>query len=123
MIYVLILTTNMVTLVVSNDSKSYVSGFSQFNQKPFFLTFCDHIHVDWNLRALQIFSDFACCNEQHFSVGVHVCLCMCTENCNALLLQLLQARKAANYIPVLCHHKGVPGVRVVRMDPLLQNLL
>jgi len=48
---------------------------------------------------------------------------MRAENRNFLLLQLLQTRQVAHYIPVLCDHKGVPGVRVVRMDTLLQNLL
>lgn len=72
-IYILILVTDMAILVTSNYSKSYVSGLSHFSQKPFCLTFWDQIHVDWNLTALQIFTDFACCNGHLFSVGVHVC--------------------------------------------------
>lgn len=48
---------------------------------------------------------------------------MCAKNCDALLLQLLQTGQVAHYVPVLRDHEGVPGVRVVRMDPLLQNLL
>jgi len=70
-IYILILNTDMALLAISYYRKSYVSALSQFNQKPFCLTFFDQMRVDWNLTALQIFTDFACCNVQCFSVGVH----------------------------------------------------
>lgn len=50
---------------------------SHFNLKPFCLTFWDQTYVDWNLTALQIRTDFACCNGHHFSVGVHDCLWIC----------------------------------------------
>ena len=52
---------------------------------------------------------------------VQNCLCACDENINALL-QTLPAGEAANDLPVLCDHQGVPGVRVVGMGPLLKNV-
>lgn len=70
-IYILVLITDMSVSDTSNYSKLYVSGLSQFKQKPFCLIFWDQIHVNWNLIALQIFTDFACCNGQHFSVEVN----------------------------------------------------
>ena len=76
-ICILIFITDMTILVISNYSKPYVAGLSHFNQKPVCLTFWDQIHVDWNLAALQIFTDFSCCNGHHFSVGVHDCLWIC----------------------------------------------
>lgn len=70
-IYISLLTTDMTIPVASNYSKLYVSGLSQFKQKPFCLVFWDQIHMDWNLRALQLFIDSACCNGQHFSVEIN----------------------------------------------------
>lgn len=49
------------------------------------------------------------------------CLWACDENLYTLL-QLLPAREAADDLPVLCDHQRVPGVGVVRMEPLLKNV-
>ena len=52
---------------------------------------------------------------------VHAYLQVCDENINSRL-QLLPAREAANDLPGLRDGQGVPGVRVVRVEPLLKNM-
>lgn len=72
-----ILITDMAILVIFYHRKSYLSGLSCFRQKPSWLTFWDQIHVDWNLTALKIFTDFYVTIDIAFAVGVCGCLWMC----------------------------------------------
>lgn len=72
-----ILITDMAILIIFYCRKSYLSGLSRFRQKPSWLTFWDQIHVDWNLTALKIVTDFYVTIDIAFAVGVCGFLWMC----------------------------------------------